>query len=475
MSKNQITFYNATHGKHVLSLYNPKDVFDREDMIGIIDDIENKRYEYDDIIIIDIVNLTEITEITDLPKNLQKLTIKNAVLQKITIPQTCTELEGIFIEKTNMTDVPEIKHCVKLKNLSIQNSHIGTIPKLYPPLLQYINLSNNWLSELSVNVLDFPKTASIMLFNNNFGPERVNPTTHQICWGSQNNSATRTNVSTNHVFITNYNIQRDENLQLLTNLNRRRQQNVEPVRAYADRALLPQTQTAFAPVPNTITNYKPPNLLNSGQTVHISSICNSVTKTLQIVCNLTNQFYSKQNQDILINEFLKELYNSKGLWEYIKNIFNPKKYILINFIQQWSNIVDVHTKTNMTYGELLARVWIIIKNHNQKVDFIENVKIEMQDSIGVCFTGRFNRLVNSLVGFVDGATVGISVKEQLQMEIGKLVESLGKEEITYEKCKKQIEDLFNDPDVKEDETITSYYKQSWLDALEDYKPDEVPQ
>jgi hypothetical protein len=121
------------------------------------------------------------------------------------------------------------------------------------------------------------------------------------------------------------------------------------------------------------------------------------------------------------------------------------------------------------------RVWIIIKNHNQKVDFIENVKIEMQDSIGVCFTGRFNRLVNSLVGFVDGATVGISVKEQLQMEIGKLVESLGKEEITYEKCKKQIEDLFNDPDVKEDETITSYYKQSWLDALEDYKPDEVPQ
>ena len=41
--KNQITFYNATHGKHVLSLYNPKDVFDREDMIGIIDDIENKK------------------------------------------------------------------------------------------------------------------------------------------------------------------------------------------------------------------------------------------------------------------------------------------------------------------------------------------------------------------------------------------------------------------------------------------------
>jgi hypothetical protein len=466
MSKNQITFYNATHGKHVLSLYNPKDVFDREDMIGIIDDIENKRYEYDDIIIIDIVNLKEITEITDLPKNLQKLMIKNAVLKKITIPQTCTELESIFIDKSNIEAVPKIEHCVKLKHLSIQNSRITSIPKRYPPLILSINLSNNWLSNTNTNVLDFPTTATIMLFNNNFSSERVNSTTHQICWGTQN-SRGRNN---GYEVITNYNIQLNENINMLENVARQRQ--LGQVRTYADRALMPQTQMVFTPA---LTNYKPPNLLNSGQTVHINSICNSVTKTLQIVCNLTNQFYSKQNQDILINEFLKELYGSKGLWEYIKNIFNPKKYILINCIEAWVGYNDVHTKTNMNYGELLARVWIIIKNHNQKVDFIENVKIEMQDSIGVCFTGRFNRLVNSLVGFVDGATVGISVKEQLQMEIGKLVENLGKEEITYEKCKKQIEDLFNDPDVKEDETITSYYKQSWLDALEDYKPDEVPQ
>jgi len=58
------------------------------------------------------------------------------------------------------------------------------------------------------------------------------------------------------------------------------------------------------------------------------------------------------------------------------------------------------------------------------------------------------------------------------MEISKLITKLGSNEITYKECYKKITELFEDPDVKEDETITSYYMQSWLDALDDYKPDE---
>ena len=58
------------------------------------------------------------------------------------------------------------------------------------------------------------------------------------------------------------------------------------------------------------------------------------------------------------------------------------------------------------------------------------------------------------------------------MEIGKLITKLGANEISYSECHKSITKLFEDPDVKEDETITSYYKQSWLDALDDYKPED---
>lgn len=60
----------------------------------------------------------------------------------------------------------------------------------------------------------------------------------------------------------------------------------------------------------------------------------------------------------------------------------------------------------------------------------------------------------------------------MQLEIGKIIAKLGRGEMSYKDCKKSITELFDDSDVKEDETITSYYKQSWIDALEEYKPDD---
>jgi hypothetical protein len=39
---------------------------------------------------------------------------------------------------------------------------------------------------------------------------------------------------------------------------------------------------------------------------------------------------------------------------------------MIGNVRRWVEIKDVNTKTKMTYGELLAKVWILIKNHPQK-------------------------------------------------------------------------------------------------------------
>ena len=47
-------------------------------------------------------------------------------------------------------------------------------------------------------------------------------------------------------------------------------------------------------------------------------------------------------------------------------------------------------KTRLTYKNLLSRVWILIKNHDQKEDFIANVKIDLDSSRNVCFTESFN-------------------------------------------------------------------------------------
>ena len=225
---------------------------------------------------------------------------------------------------------------------------------------------------------------------------------------------------------------------------------------------------------NDIPVVREEEMFNSTQTVHITSICNSVTKSIQKIIELTSDIYMKRTQQSLINEFMDEFYNHKSLYHKIRETFS---FTYNNSIKEqvniWINDVSVHTKTQICYGELLSRVWILIKNHKQKYDFIENVKIELNASVGMCFTGRINRLVNSLIGFIDGITVGISIKEQLQLEIGKIIAKLSKKEVNYKDTVNIVSTLFEDPDVKEDVTITSYYKQAWLDALEDYKEEEL--
>lgn len=471
-SKNSITLYNNTHGRHVFSILSSSEIFDREEMTNAIEAIEGKTYTYEEIISIDIVNLKNITNINILPRNLQFLRIKTSTLEEINIPRNCTEIKTIILEETNLRVFPEIHFLTKLQTFTINTAFIDRIPDLFPPSLLELNLCKNSLSETHVDINKFPKKTPtrntvIFLFNNCFR-EKVKLDDCNIVWGSQRER----NVN---VRITNYIIQLDEARDVIGN--------------------------AIAYNPN-IENIKETKMFESSQTVHISSICNSVTNSVNKIKELTKYMYNPDKKSELILELIYEFYEIKedldkknnkknnkiNLTNIIKSFYESLfssvltsestaklklKEEMISSIIRWVDCPDKHIKTDTKYGEMLARVWLLIKNHNQKEDFIANVKIELEASRDVCFTGRYNRLINSLVGFIDGVTVGISIKEQLQIEIGKIIAKLGKKELKYKECKKLIKELFDDPDVKEDETVTSYYMQSWLDALEEYKvPDD---
>jgi hypothetical protein len=94
-----------------------------------------------------------------------------------------------------------------------------------------------------------------------------------------------------------------------------------------------------------------------------------------------------------------------------------------------------------------------------------------------------NRLINSLVGFVDGVKVSISYKEEIQMSIQRSLEkinnfieenpkqgnNLSKEEI-HKKLQEfmfNIRELFVDIpiDIIENEKITPEYGQSWMENI----------
>lgn len=459
ISKNSIILHNQEFGLHKFTILHSHEIFDRQDMTNLLESIENKTYVYDDIVNIDITNLLEIKTITDLPRKLKTIQITNTTLETLTIPEQCVDITSIIIKGSNLERIPEIHFLTKLNTLNIENSNLQHLPSNFPSSLNYINFTGNSLSEQNCDLTKFPKNISIILFNNQFREKKL-VAGYQFCYGTQ--------CGRTHNPITNYLIQRRDAREVIRDAVGRDIGGIQELRydpliltEYRAEINLRQPNTGDVPVVREQT------MFNSSQTVHISSICNSVTKSIQKIKELTNDIYIKRSQQSLINEFMDEFYN-KNWYDKFLNNFSYVNYIK-ETIYTWINDTSVHTKTQICYSELLARVWILVKNHEQKKDFIENVKIELNSSVGMCFTGRINRLVNALVGFIDGITVGISIKEQLQLEIGKIIAKLSKKEIKYEDAVKDISVLFEDPDVKEDETVTSYYKQAWLDALDDYK------
>ena len=115
-------------------------------------------------------------------------------------------------------------------------------------------------------------------------------------------------------------------------------------------------------------------------------------------------------------------------------------------------------------------IMTIAKYHPQKEDMKTRIKIELEDSIGVCFTGRMNRLVNSLIGFVDGIQIGLSSKEELQMKIGAIVQSLIQKKIKTQQAVKEMNVVFDS--FGETDFLTDATKQAYLSALDDYADDE---
>ena len=91
----------------------------------------------------------------------------------------------------------------------------------------------------------------------------------------------------------------------------------------------------------------------------------------------------------------------------------------------------------------------------------EILKDELNASWGVCFTGRFSRIVNVLNGFIDGVEIGISKPEQMQNQIAQVV----KKSCKSSEKKKEIADILDD--FGEHNEII---RDSWLDAVDDDDP-----
>jgi hypothetical protein len=214
-------------------------------------------------------------------------------------------------------------------------------------------------------------------------------------------------------------------------------------------------------------------LKDNSQTVHISSINNCVIKAIEIIKEESKKYTELQKPANKLFELPLKV-GSPYYYKWFLNIVNPvinqfKEISLKMALLQWMEDESRHTVHEFTFKELFTMIMTIVENHEQKENMKERIITELRDSIGLCFTGRINRMVNALVGFVDGIMIGLSEKEEIQMKISIIIKQLMDKKINKETAKEKMTEMFSH--VGEKENISDNYKQANLSALDDYDDD----
>lgn len=152
---------------------------------------------------------------------------------------------------------------------------------------------------------------------------------------------------------------------------------------------------------------------HDAQSVHKHSIQDSIRRSIS---NILPQPYNKN--------ILHEIQNYTILTE-------KCKMLLSSFV----NDASVHTELDVTFSEVLDAVWSRIQINPNSQEIKKRLCEEMDESQGVCFTGRISRLINCLNGFDDMVIINIDQSEQ----IGTIISLVGNQIKDEYKREKHIE------------------------------------
>ena len=214
------------------------------------------------------------------------------------------------------------------------------------------------------------------------------------------------------------------------------------------------------------------HLINNGQSVHISSINKAICKSITIINELAEKYPHVENP---LDYIVKPTNVFKRAYHYVRNMFKSLDDDITESnqeIQNWFFSREIHSLHQITFAQLFEKVARIIIHHEHKEGLIERLREELKEALGLCFTGRMNRLVNSLSGIVEGIKVSFSIEEQIQLESQQIIKKLTEKTITLEKAKEEMLEIFNDEDIKKDETLMRL-KNDYVNALEDFADDDI--
>jgi hypothetical protein len=244
--------------------------------------------------------------------------------------------------------------------------------------------------------------------------------------------------------------------------------NVDNIIPYTERIIRLAMPIIALPNSNIIEH-----LVNNGQSVHISSINKAICKSITLINELAEKYPQVENP---LNYIIRPPVNVfKRAYRYICNVFKSIDDDITEsnqVIQSWFNSTEIHSLHQITFATLFEKVVRIIIHHEHKEELIKRLREELTEAMGLCFTGRMNRLVNSLSGIVEGIKVSFSIEEQIQLESQKIIERLTEKTITLEKAKEEMLEIFNDEDITIDPGLMRL-KEDYVNALDEFADDTI--
>jgi len=137
--------------------------------------------------------------------------------------------------------------------------------------------------------------------------------------------------------------------------------------------------------------------------------------------NVHTSVMVKQTKDI-VETVLKTPVPEGYRWDKIKCSKTPGEIITEcelsqkaawQMVSQYAQDTSIYDMGEGIYGKVLDSAWQFIKSHPEKESLVAILRVEMNDSVGMCAQGNLTRVCNILAGYMDGVGSQESVAEIL--------------------------------------------------------------
>ena len=308
-----------------------------------------------------------------------------------------------------LKELPDLSNLVNLIQLDCYNNQLKELPDLSNLVnLTHLNCSNNQLKELP----DLSNLVDLTGFCCSFNQLKELPDlsnlvnlTELYCFNNQLKELPDLSVLINLTYLYCYNNQLKE-LPDLSNL-------VNLIELYCSNnqlTTIPQSIVSCRRLRhfsynNNPIDYIPPNIqrfiqrmrnvqtvgnvYNDSQSVHRSSVTNSVKKSIECLMNgKTSLSTDKLITIILENTILAQDIKSR----------------IIQYIEDKEELIH----SMVTFEDLLTKVISRILNHSDPDELFRILNEQMKESECMCLTGRMSRLISVLDGFFDDIRIEVS-------------------------------------------------------------------